>query len=130
MDFATYGSRIDVHGWGENIITLGYGNSFNGEHQLEEDNNYTDTFGGSSGAGPIVAGAAASIQGIAFNRGLAPYDSIEMRTLLTTTGTAQTHDLARNIGPLPNLRDAIDAMPLEPPTDLAWLPSVINFILN
>jgi subtilisin family serine protease len=70
---------------------------------------YRDEFSGTSSAGPIVASAAAVISSIAQERGYL-MTSREVRELLKKTGTPQGGSKTRNIGPLPNLRAAIDAM--------------------
>ena len=60
--------------------------------------------------GAMVAGAAAVIQSIVKQRGLAPLTSVQMRQLLTTTGTPQAADFHKPIGSRPNLRAAIAAL--------------------
>ncbi len=114
--FTNYGGRIDVHGWGENVVTLSYGDLFD-EPGTTRD--YTDSFSGTSSASPIVAGAAASVQGIIKAQGLSALDSIEMRGILSSTGTAQTGGLSKNIGELPNIIQAVDAASAiaAPPND-------------
>jgi hypothetical protein len=102
MCWTNFGGRVDVHGWGENVTTLGYGDLFNSG----EDQYYTSYFSGTSSASPIVTGAAASIQGVARAAGRALLDSRTMRGLLAGTGTAQASD-SRRIGPLPDLRRAL-----------------------
>jgi len=57
-----------------------------------------------------VAGAAALLQSIVKARGQAPLSPIQLRRLLTTTGTPQAGDLGEHIGPRPNLRAAIEAL--------------------
>lgn len=123
--WTNFGSRVDVHGWGENVVTLGYGYLFNGGH-TEENQFYTGTFSGTSSASPIVVGAVASIMGVRRARNLPALSSVEMRTLLTSTGTEQVVD-TRNIGPLPNVRSAIDAQP-QPVGQLPWLATVLSLI--
>lgn len=63
-----------------------------------------------NGTGPIVAAAAASLSSIAKQRGitLAPN---QVRAILKSTGTPQVNPGTGNIGPLPNLRAAIAALP-------------------
>lgn len=74
---------------------------------------YTDTFNGTSSAGPIVAGSVACIQGALKAAGKSPLTSQQMRTLLRSNGAAQVGDPTRptsqRIGPLPDLAQAIPA---------------------
>lgn len=105
--FSTYGSRVDLQGWGHDVTTTGYGD-------LSQDSDanswYTARFGGTSSASPIVAGAVANLQGIALQcRGsvLAP---LEMRALLVETGSPQLGDTHEHIGPRPDLRRAIERL--------------------
>ncbi|WP_164006807.1 S8 family peptidase [Pyxidicoccus trucidator] len=103
MCWTNYGSRVDVHGWGERVYSMGYGNVFgsaNGEDQF-----YTSSFSGTSSASPIVVGAAASAQGVALANGRR-LTSVQMRGLLRNNGTAQAAS-SQQIGPLPDLRKAL-----------------------
>jgi hypothetical protein len=109
MCWTNFGGRVDVHGWGENVVTMGYGDLFSSG----EDQYYTSFFSGTSSASPIVTGAAASLQGAALASGRAALDSRAMRNLLASNGTAQAAD-SRNIGPLPDLRRALAA--IAPPS--------------
>ncbi len=104
--WTNFGNRVDVHGWGESVATLGYGDLFNGGHG-EEDRFYTSVFSGTSSATPIVAGAVASIQGNRLAFGLPPLSGPDMRSLLSSTGTPQKFDLSRRIGPMPDLRNVL-----------------------
>jgi hypothetical protein len=112
--FSNFGSRVDVHGWGGGVVTLGYGvdagNSSVPPWNLGDVTRYyTQRFGGTSSASPIVAGAVASIQGARRARSLEPLDSSLLRMLFASTGTPQgSASAGGNIGPLPNLRRAID----------------------
>jgi hypothetical protein len=56
------GSRIDVHAWGVNVATLGYGDIRANGGDVNQF--YTSSFSGTSSASPIVAGAVLSIQGV------------------------------------------------------------------
>jgi serine protease len=118
MCWSNTGSRVNVHGWGTSIGTIGYGGvaSPNGASppipaQRANGNDpqqwYTTTFGGTSGASPIVAGAVALVQSTRMAIGLPRLTPLEMRDLLVATGTPQAAPVTRNIGPLPNLRAAI-----------------------
>jgi serine protease len=101
--FTNFGSRVDVHGWGWDVTTTGYGDLFNGGG--DPNQNYTASFSGTSSASPIVTGAAAVLQGISLANGRGFLTPAAMRQLLRGTGTPQATD-TRQIGPLPNLRTA------------------------
>jgi PKD repeat protein len=103
--FTNFGSRIDMHGWGWNVVTTGYGDLFN---PGDENQWYTSQFSGTSSASPIVTGAAASVIGASLGEGQAyGYRTpTEIRKILRDTGTPQVSDY-RQIGPLPNLAQAI-----------------------
>ena len=133
MGFSNFGSRVDVQGWGENVMTTGYGDPgyrAGGDDRLQW---YTPRFAGTSSAAPIVAGAAAAVQGVRKARGLPVLTPSEMRRFLRDTGTCRVTQPdgtwapqtgtcrvmqpdgtwaleTRPIGPLPNLRRAIDAI--------------------
>jgi serine protease len=106
LDFSNYGSRLNVQGWGNCVTTTGYGNLQGG---TDPNAWYTWSFNGTSSASPIVASAAALLSSIAKARGttLTP---ATVRSLLASTGQSQTAGLAGNIGPLPNLRAAVDTL--------------------
>jgi serine protease len=105
--FTNYGSRIDMHGWGWNVATLGYGNLFNPNN--DENQRYTGGFNGTSSASPIVTGAASAVIGVSLAdaQGHGYRTPAEIRQILTATGTPQACCDPRNIGPMPNLRNAI-----------------------
>lgn len=116
--FTNYGSRIDVHAWGESVTTLGFGDLPAGGG--DPDQSYTSRFGGTSAASPIVTGAAADLQGISRAAGRGDLNPFAMRQLLRETGipqAADTQQIARQIGPLPNLRAAIDRLLNGPQND-------------
>jgi len=103
LAFSNYGSRVDVQGWGRKVATLDYGDlqACAGDHR-----HYTGEFSGTSSASPIVAGAAAILEGLARARGhvLGP---AELRDLLRRTGTPQAGNTAQAIGPRPDLARAL-----------------------
>lgn len=107
LSFSDYGSRVDVHAWGENIRTTSV---------KTDDWSYADIyddFSGTSGAAPIVAGAALSIQGMVYaNRGtkLTP---AQMRQLIAVGGTPTANPGTDRIGVQPNLRALIDGEYLQ-----------------
>ncbi|MEU4766319.1 S8 family serine peptidase [Actinosynnema sp. NPDC023794] len=107
LNFSTYGSRIDVQGWGNCVVSTGYGSLHSSGGATAY---YTATFGGTSSAGPVVAAAAASLSSIAKQRGITLSPG-QVRAILKSTGTPQVNPGTGNIGPLPNLRAAIAALP-------------------
>ncbi|MDH3628887.1 MAG: S8 family serine peptidase, partial [Acidobacteriota bacterium] len=110
LDFSTYGSRVNVQGWGHVVATAGYGDLFDGGGLV--DQLYTATFGGTSSASPIVTGAVVSLLGIQKARGGPPLDPKVMRTLLMETGSPQqAGPYPGEIGPRPDLLAAIAALP-------------------
>jgi hypothetical protein len=113
--FSNYGSRIDCYGWGENVVSCGYGDLDDGGGN--DDRTYTDTFSGTSSASPIVAGAALVVQGRHFATTGTRLSPTQMRTLLSTTGTPQGPNVAGAIGVMPDLRAIIE-------TQLGLVPDV------
>jgi hypothetical protein len=99
-------------------MTLGYGN---GESQRiggdDQRQWYTTDFGGTSSAAPIVAGAAAVIQGVSLAQNGTPLGPKSVRDLLVSTGTPQGSPALGNIGPLPNLRAALDQLVIAAPEE-------------
>jgi cysteine-rich repeat protein len=102
-DFTNHGSRVDLHGWGRSVATAGYGDLFLGGGDPHQS--YTSTFGGTSSAAAMVAGAVAAYVGVVLSHtGEAPSPA-DVRRVLAETGTPQLG--GRNIGPQPDLRRAI-----------------------
>ncbi len=101
LSFSNYGKRMDLQGWGQCVTTTGYGALYG----TGENDKYTGSFSGTSSASPIVASALASLLSVAEANGetLSP---AQAREILIATGTPQNGTL--KIGPLPNLRTAID----------------------
>jgi hypothetical protein len=102
------GSRVDLSAWYGNIAAAGYGgNGGYADPQFRFDTSnpgnvnqwYTGSFGGTSGASAIVAGAVTSLIGMyrAVNGAAPPpYDVIR---LLTATGSQTTTGVASKVGP-------------------------------
>lgn len=112
--FSSFGSRVDLQGWGEGVVTTGGlrttepGDLYTNPDDPTNPNFwYTATFGGTSSASPIVAGAVANLQGIALAQFETPLVAFQVRQLLVATGSPQLGNTAEHIGPRPNLRAAI-----------------------
>jgi hypothetical protein len=101
LSFSSFGSRFDVQGWGENVVTTGYGDL----HQEGSTNNfdYTHTFSGTSSASAHVAAGVAAYAAFVQSSG-GPIDADELRHRFRTRSTPQaTSGLAGHIGPRPDL---------------------------
>jgi subtilisin family serine protease len=108
LAFSNFGSCVDVQGWGAEVMTCGYGNKQGGS---DERFWYTDKFGGTSAASPMVVGALACIQGILKATGKPLLTPIAARQLLQNNGSVQQSAPGRpssqRIGNRPNLFLAI-----------------------
>jgi serine protease len=100
--FSSFGSRVDVQGWGEQVATTGGGDAFDGGSRRKE---YTGQFSGTSSASPIVTGAVAMIQGALKGKRLAVATPKEIRKALVKTG--QPRAGSAEIGPLPDTGKAL-----------------------
>lgn len=111
--FSNYGSMVDVQAWGKEVTTCGYGSLQGGP---SEKRWYTDEFGGTSSAAPIVAGVLACVQGILRERGERPLTPAQARQLLRDTGSPQQNaprrPASQRIGNRANLRELIGALKL------------------
>lgn len=108
-DFTNYGATVDLQGWGDSIVTTGYGTLYPGGDNpsvAEKNQWYARSFGGTSGASPIVTGAVAVAQSTYKQINGSYMTPAQVRALLRNTGTPQTG--TKNIGPLPDLRAAIE----------------------
>jgi len=106
LSFSSYGARVDLQGWGEDVVTTGYGTLYNAEGV---NRHYTATFDGTSSASPVVAGAVACCSGF-WKQSVSsrfPMHPAYVRALLKTTGTPQVTPPAGNIGPRPDLLAAL-----------------------
>jgi hypothetical protein len=121
QSFSTYGARVNLQGWGGGVATTGYGTlqTYGGDANQK----YASEFTGTSAATPIVTSAVALLQSVAIEileRRLSP---AEVRTVLVATGRAQTGDLSKLIGPLPDLAAATQALFAAQPPKLSSLRS-------
>jgi hypothetical protein len=116
LDFSTYGSRVDLQGWGDDVVTTGYGDAFDGDG--DPNQYYTALFNGTSSAAPMIAGAAAILQGVQMACGGEPLEPATVRDLLVATGSPQIDGpYPGNIGPRPDLRAALIHVDVDDDTD-------------
>ena len=104
--FSNFGTRIDCYGWGEDIVSAGYGDLDAG---TGNNSTYTNTFGGTSGASPMIVGIAAIIQGMNRSNTGATLSPGQMRMLLGNPafGTPQDTGVAGFINVMPDLNRVI-----------------------
>jgi hypothetical protein len=100
--FSNYGSRIDCYGWGDSIDTSGDGWKGNAT------NTYTTSFGGTSGASPIIAGSALIVQSWLIKHKQL-YLPSTMRSVLSSQklNTPSADPSTDRIGVMPNLQQII-----------------------
>jgi hypothetical protein len=105
-----YGTRIDVHAWGENVMTTGSQKPYGKPLFYDAPGtcyDYTDGFNGSSSASAIIAGATTALQGLhraAFGESMDPY---ALRKLLVSSGIPQIEGAENHpIGTHPDLLEA------------------------
>lgn len=106
---SSYGSRVDVQGWYSGIVssTTGeYGGVYADLAWYEEDSRqaYTRSFGGTSGASPMVAATAVVMQAVSLAQGQPPWEPAELRAALVANGTPQDPGDSARIGPQPDVR--------------------------
>ncbi len=87
LNFSSFGSTVDLQGWGERVVTTGYGDLYDDDGM---NSFYTAIFNGTSSATPTVAGACAAIQAhYKLNNFGAVLTPFEMREVLRATGSPQ-----------------------------------------
>jgi subtilisin family serine protease len=115
LSFSNYGTRLDLQGWGHNVVTTGGNGDLLGFSDPSRETRYTSSFAGTSSAAAIVAGAVVAIQSYLEATGRAPWSARQIVDLLASTGTPQGPVTAdQHIGPLPNLAAALHAIETAP----------------
>jgi len=103
LSFSTYGSRVDVQAWGQNVRTSG---AITGASVTQVGGDFNQsymTFSGTSSATALVGGIAAIAQSIYRANNTDFLTSQQLRTILIDTGIPQGGDTSTPIGPMPNL---------------------------
>lgn len=136
LAYSCYGSALDAQGWGWEVTTAGwYGDLQGGPHEARW---YTDGFGGTSAAAPMVAGALACVQGALAAARRPRLGPSQARGLLRATGSPQQDGpwgpAAQRIGSRPDVREMLSmvlpyasraVLPLaEPEPELAEVAEV------
>jgi|SRR5688572_25489537 hypothetical protein len=101
LPLTNYGNRINAYAWGQNILTTYTTSSFPYQSTYE-------LFDGTSGAAPIIAGAALSIQGMVFANTGSKLSPSELRSLITVGGTPSANGASDRMSLMPNLKALID----------------------
>lgn len=125
--FSNFGSRIDCYGWGDSIDTCGDGQTGS------LTNSYTTDFGGTSGASPMVAGAAVLLQSWHKRVCRITLTPNEMRELLSDPerNTASQSPANDRIGVMPDLRRLIESLEvLYPMPDVGRWSSVVRILFG
>jgi hypothetical protein len=124
---SNYGDMVDAQGWGDGVVTSGYGGLGS---NTDENRLYTSVFNGTSSAAAMVAGAVGCLHGILRARGSAPLEPLALRALLRREdlnsaqqiGTFSGDPGVVRIGPRPNLcRLIAELTPPRPPGFLGTL---------
>jgi serine protease len=105
LAYGPHGGRIDCYAWGENINTLS-------SDAAGATTAYRTTFGGTSGASPIITGAALAVQGRAEAQFDFRFSPRQMRTILSNPATGTLPDIAETtqISVMPNLRSIFETV--------------------
>jgi hypothetical protein len=106
MPFSTYGSRVDVQGWGEAVVTLGGSWMTVGG---DPNQTYTNSFSGTSSAASFIGALCCLIQEAAVATEGMRLPSRDMRLLLASTGIASTQ--IGGVGPFPQMGAVLEKLP-------------------
>jgi serine protease len=112
LSFSNHGNRIDCYGWGENIDTTTTNSAGT------DNTGYTGGFSGTSGASPIITGAALLVQSLAQAALGYRFSPRELRRILVAYGTASSAPSTDKIGVMPDLRAIINGNELNLAPDL------------
>jgi hypothetical protein len=104
VSFSNWGSRLDVHSWGEGVASCCYGTLFFPNNDYRQA--YTIGAAGTSASAPQVGGLVASIQGAARRQLGQPLSNAQLLALLHGNGPT-TPDV---IGRRPDLPSAFAAL--------------------
>ncbi|MEW6745460.1 MAG: S8 family serine peptidase [Planctomycetota bacterium] len=120
---SNYGVRVNLQGWGEDVYTTGYGDTYGSSNSNDA---FTNTFAGTSSAAPMVAAAMASCVGYWKLGLLQPATTLPpalLRSVLVNSGTPQIDYGIPPvpIGPRPDLEKALPALGNLAPQVVQWI---------
>ncbi|MFI6368835.1 S8 family peptidase [Nocardia sp. NPDC050630] len=129
LSSSNYGSRIDCYAWGRNITTTGDGQTGTG------DTTYTDSFSGTSGASPMIAGAALLVQSYLKNANHSLSSPADMRSMLSDPawGTTSNTPATDRIGAMPDVRAIVTALRRAPKIDnpiMGWVGGILFGVID
>ena len=127
LSFSSYGSRVNLQGWGSSVITTGVRGDF--RKFGGDSRQFYGTFSGTSSATPIVASAVVALQSLAKTRYSVTLKPAEILRILESTGIPQTGG-GGNIGPLPDVRAAFLELPNRLPPANPTIPDLTLDIPN
>lgn len=107
ISFSTYGSRVDLQGWGYGVYSSGY---YYGNVTLfgNDINQSYGNFSGTSSATSMIASCAIVLQSYYKSITGANLTSLQLRNILILSGIPQGSQTSSfHIGPLPNMQNAI-----------------------
>lgn len=104
ISYSTYGSRVDVQGWAQNVFACGYGTLISINNDINQG--YVN-FSGTSSATPMVAACAIVLQSYHHSLTGAYLTGPQLRTILKETGIPQGNPSAGNVGPFPDMQSAV-----------------------
>lgn len=123
-DFSTYGSRVDIQGWGTQVLSPGYGYDYKFGGDFNQQYIY---FSGTSSATPVVTSCVIALQCYYHNATGGYLTGKELKKILVETGIPQTMNAQEKIGPLPNMEAALKKLVSE--TYINESNSKLNFTL-
>jgi subtilisin family serine protease len=101
---STYGTRVDLQGWAQNVFACGYGTAIIINNDINQG--YTN-FSGTSSATPMVAACAIVLQSYYHSLTGNYLTGPQLRIILKETGIPQGNPSAGNVGPFPNMETAL-----------------------
>lgn len=128
LDYSNYGAAVDAQGWGWEVTTTGWYGDLQGGGR--ETRWYTDNFGGTSGAAPMVVGSLACVQGALAAAGRPLLTPSEARGLLRATGSPQQDGIfgpaAQRIGSRPDVRQMLSLVLPSEGREIIQIPSTFT----